>query len=173
MLTGLQAPRAAPAAPRAQAAPAEPAPAAAAVGLSEALSRLGADDDSGDLLVPLWFKVEAFTAPEFDADEYVRDLRRYVRAPRPGDALATLTNRLAGRPATQVPLETLRAELDKHLTTLKNEARAAAPYHRATHRNKAPPRARRTLLRPRPLSPDAPPARRSWWSSSTATTPIS
>jgi hypothetical protein len=87
--------------------------------------------------------------------------------------LATLTNRLAGRPATQVPLETLRAELDKHLTTLKNEARAAAPYHRAMHRNNAPPRARRTLLRPRPRSPDAPPARRSWWSSSTATTPIS
>ena len=83
MLTGLQAPRAAPAAPRAQAAPAEPAAAAAAVGVSEALSRLGADEDGLDLQVPLWFKVEAFTAPEFDADEYVRDLRRYVRAPRP------------------------------------------------------------------------------------------
>ena len=79
MLTGLQAPRAAPAAGRAQAAPAEPVAAAAAVDVTEALSRLGAEDD-GDLSVPLWFKVEAFTAPEFDADEYVRDLRRYVRS---------------------------------------------------------------------------------------------
>ena len=53
--------------------------------MSEALSRL-ADEEDGDLAVPLWFKVEAFTAPEFDADEYVRDLRRYVRAPRPVSA---------------------------------------------------------------------------------------
>jgi hypothetical protein len=29
----------------------------------------------------LWFKKEAFTAPEFDPDEYVRDLQRFVRGP--------------------------------------------------------------------------------------------
>ncbi len=42
----------------------------------------GADAGSLDLhgAAALWFKKEAFTAPEFDADAYVRDLRRYVRA---------------------------------------------------------------------------------------------
>ncbi len=72
----LQAPRAAAAAPRTEAA--EPAP---AVSTAEALSRLGAGEEDGYLLAggPLWFKKEAFTAPEFDPDEYVRDLRRYVR----------------------------------------------------------------------------------------------
>jgi hypothetical protein len=75
--------------------------AAAAVGVSEALSRLGADEDDGDLAVPLWFKVEAFTAPEFDADEYVRDLRRYVRAPRPATRAKRRAPKLTpGRPAT-------------------------------------------------------------------------
>jgi hypothetical protein len=135
--TSLQAPRAAPAPP--QAAPAAPSAAAAAVGVSEALSRL-ADEEDGDLAVPLWFKVEAFTAPEFDADEYVRDLRRYVRAPRPAsraNAVHRNSHRPAGRRPPQVPLETLRAELDKHLTTLKNEARAASPLRRCSARRAA------------------------------------
>jgi hypothetical protein len=91
----LQAPRAAP--PRAPEAPQPDAPggggsggggtaaAAGAVSTSEALALLGGGggDEDGDLAGgPLWFKKEAFTAPEFDPDEYVRDLRRYVRGPR-------------------------------------------------------------------------------------------
>jgi hypothetical protein len=88
----LQAPRAAP--PRAaEALPPQPdtpsggASGANAVSTSEALALLGGGgggggDEDGDLAGgPLWFKKEAFTAPEFDPDEYVRDLRRYVRAP--------------------------------------------------------------------------------------------
>jgi len=77
----LQAPRvAAPAAPQSVDA------AAAAASAAEALSRL--EDDGGDLSVPLWFKAEAFTAEEFDPDEYVRDLRRYVRPAAPPRARA-------------------------------------------------------------------------------------
>lgn len=47
----------------------------------------------------LWFKAEAFAGEHFDADAYVRDLRRYV------------------------PLDALRAALDGHQQALKAEAR--------------------------------------------------
>ncbi|ERN10008.1 hypothetical protein AMTR_s00013p00234340 [Amborella trichopoda] len=46
---------------------------------------------------PLWFKKEVFSQQDFDPDAYVADLRRFV------------------------PLESLRAELRAHLSTLKSE----------------------------------------------------
>jgi hypothetical protein len=85
----------------------------------------------------LWFKKEAFTAPEFDPDEYVRDLQRFVR--RPPHAFCSLPLwvvvgrcRLCQRACPlltpsflpQVPLESLRAALDAHLNALKTEVRA-------------------------------------------------
>ena len=53
--------------------------------------------------VPLWFKKDAFTAEEFDAEEYARNMRRYVT------------------------LGQLQAELERHLVTLKAEVRAPTP----------------------------------------------
>lgn len=56
---------------------------------AEALALLTGEDTAEDGALELqgaaslWFKKEAFTAAEFDPDEYVRDLRRYVRAKRP------------------------------------------------------------------------------------------
>ena len=81
----------------------------------------------------LWFKKEAFTAPEFDPDEYVRDLQRFVRA------LCTmfrcscraLFDVATGVGLPQVPLESLRAALDAHLSTLKTEV--CAPRRRYQH----------------------------------------
>jgi hypothetical protein len=56
---------------------------------AEALALLTGEDTAEDGALELqgaaslWFKKEAFIAAEFDPDEYVRDLRRYVRAKRP------------------------------------------------------------------------------------------
>ena len=79
-----------------------------------------------------WFNAEHFVDPEFDADKYVGDLRRYVRAPQrqrihcialqksfTGAHGASVCN-LLDPPVVQVPLDTLKTELDKHLAFLKN-----------------------------------------------------
>ncbi|KDD72303.1 hypothetical protein H632_c3541p0, partial [Helicosporidium sp. ATCC 50920] len=46
--------------------------------------------------LPLWFKPESFTNPDFDPERYVTELKRYVR----------------------VPLEVLSSELQSHLSDL-------------------------------------------------------
>ena len=51
----------------------------------------------------LWCKKESFLAEHFDPEEYLKDLRRYV------------------------PLDALRAALEAHLGTLKNEASSSRP----------------------------------------------
>ncbi|KAL4854271.1 Conserved oligomeric Golgi complex subunit 2 [Chlorella vulgaris] len=55
------------------------------------------DSLSLDRSLPLWFKPELFTQPDFSAVGYVSDLKRYV------------------------PLETLSSELHSHLDALKNK----------------------------------------------------
>ena len=94
-------------------------------------------DDDFASAQSLWFKKEAFTAPEFDPDEYVRDLQRFVRArglspshhpscrccAAPPADLTHVHPGVARAPCAQVPLEALRAALDTHLATLKNEVR--------------------------------------------------
>ncbi|GBG89774.1 hypothetical protein CBR_g49627 [Chara braunii] len=69
------------------------APGMVSMGPTNVAALFGDDVDTQ----PLWFKKDAFSDPDFEPDEYITDLRRFV------------------------PLETLRAELGSHLSVLKNE----------------------------------------------------
>mmetsp|Transcript_36950 Transcript_36950/g.104270 ORF Transcript_36950/g.104270 Transcript_36950/m.104270 type:complete len:768 (-) Transcript_36950:202-2505(-) len=71
------------------------APAEAAL-LADSDANGEAYDQELDAGLHSWFKPEQFVDPDFNADSYVGDLRGYV------------------------PLETLKSELDKHLSFLKN-----------------------------------------------------
>eukprot|EP00899_Mesostigma_viride_P006947 jgi/Mesvir1/16253/Mv08501-RA.2 len=62
--------------------------------LEDAAAALFGDDTYS---LPGWFKTDAFSDEDFNADDYIADLRR------------------------SVPLETLRSELNSHLLSLKNE----------------------------------------------------
>lgn len=86
----------------------------------------------------LWFKREAFLAPEFDPDQYVKDLQRLVCPSLQSKGHSTPSCDRHSR--LQVPLEALRAALNAHQSALKNEARlksllfrlprsAAHPWH--------------------------------------------
>jgi hypothetical protein len=99
--------------------------------------------------LPAWLNSDTFQVPQFDADACISDLRRYVRrscsslrgarTPRRADhgALRAAmrgcflrrptppTSLPAPAPAPQVPLSTLKQELDTYLANLKNKVRAA------------------------------------------------
>jgi hypothetical protein len=78
---------------------------------------------------PLWFRPERFLAPEFNAQIYIDDLKRYVRfkgqhhlpnqthisPPNPNLTSTALPS------LSQVPLDTLSAELQSHLDTLHRQ----------------------------------------------------
>lgn len=87
-----------------------------------------------DSSLPLWFKPELFTEPEFSPVAYVSDLRRYVRTIRMNAAGGPPCQMPVTLPTTlptptdcrqlsrvQVPLETLSSELESHLGALKNK----------------------------------------------------
>ena len=57
------------------------------------------------ILVPLWFTKSSFTADDFEPDEYIRAMRRYV------------------------PLNSLQEELERHLVSLKAEVGSLSPLN--------------------------------------------
>ena len=67
-------------------------------GPSSAVGAAASGEDDFSSAQSLWFKKEAFTAPEFDPDEYVRDLQRFVRATHLLPCTATLPVLCARRP---------------------------------------------------------------------------
>lgn len=95
--------------------------------LTASTASLSLDIDSS---LPTWFKAEAFASEEFNAVQYVADLKRYVSVflvPAAAAAAARQPNARppptlpALSPVLQVPLETLKSELHAHLGALQNK----------------------------------------------------
>lgn len=72
----------------------------------------------------VWLAPERFERPDFSPDQCVAELRRYVSGGRLVDAhIAHVRTAADSMCAVQVPLPTVKAELQTHLVRLKNKVR--------------------------------------------------
>lgn len=83
------------------------------------MQQISNEPPSSDFLLdgnaPLWFKPERFLDTEFDPHAYINDLKRYVRFSMPISSKLSHSHEFL---SLQVPLDTLRGELQAHLDVM-------------------------------------------------------